>query len=578
MTRKSYLPPFLMLGLALLLTSLASGQEIPTFKEQTPRFPTTYFKHPIQLPVSMSGDFGEIRSNHFHSGLDLRTGGKEGIKVYAPADGYVSRINISAYGGGKVLYITHPNGYKTVYMHLSAFCGDIGKVVRRYQYEHQTFTMDINLPPDSLPVKQGQLVALTGNTGGSGGPHLHYEIRYAENDQPINPLYFGVPYSDPITPTIAGIKLYPAEPSTTLNGKHSSLQLDNQTDTVTVAGRFYTGIYAHDGMEKGSSSRNGVERIELHVDGELFHRYQVPTFLFEDTRGINAIIDYAQYRKSREYYVLSRQLRGTPGHYSTAYRDNGYLTFGDGEVHRLTYTVSDYKGNTARRTFYVRGKNAEPTNNALSNVLTGGATAAYFKSFVMQQHGFSLLMEPGTIYDNDIVTYSASPDGGGLSPLHRINLQRNPLPPHLPITVRLDIPESVPAALIAKLTVVCIEGKNLSACPTKRVGDQLEATSRTFGGFAVRLDTVTPVIKPVNFKPGQALRGATVKVKISDNLSGIVSYSCYVNGQWELAEHDGKTSTLTVDAACLRKGSNSVTFRATDAVGNTAEQTWKINK
>ena len=234
MTRKSYLPPFLMLGLALLLTSLASGQEIPTFKEQTPRFPTNYFKHPIQLPVSMSGDFGEIRSNHFHSGLDLRTGGKEGIKVYAPADGYVSRINISAYGGGKVLYITHPNGYKTVYMHLSAFCGDIGKVVRRYQYEHQTFTMDINLSPDSLPVKQGQLVALTGNTGGSGGPHLHYEIRYAENDQPINPLYFGVPYSDPITPTITrhSANLFRDEDDCTCGGfKSKSLNSSDRPNT-----------------------------------------------------------------------------------------------------------------------------------------------------------------------------------------------------------------------------------------------------------------------------------------------------------------------------------------------------------
>ena len=526
----------------------------------------------------MSGDFGEIRSNHFHSGLDLRTGGKEGIKVYAPADGYVSRINISAYGGGKVLYITHPNGYKTVYMHLSAFCGDIGKLVRNYQYANHTFTMDIDLPPDSLPVKQGQLVALTGNTGGSGGPHLHYEIRYAENDQPINPLYFGVPYSDPIAPTIEAIKLYPADPTTTINGKRSALRIEKPSDTITIAGRFYAGIYTYDGMEAGSHSRNGVAKIELHVDGHLFHRYQVSTFLFEDTRGINAIIDYPQYQQNREYFVLSRHLHGTPGHYSTAYRDNGYLCFAEGEVHRLTYTVSDYKGNTAQRTLVIRGKAAEPKSDAPVSILTGGATAAYYKHFTMQQYGFSLEMEPGTLYDNDIVTYSVKSDAGKLSPLHRIGLQRNPLPPHLPITVRLALPDQLPERLLDKLTVVCIQGKNLSACPTKRIEGLLEANCRTFGDFAIRLDTVAPVVTPANFKPGQAFRGSALKVKISDNLTGIVGYSCHINGEWVLAEHDGKTTSLTVDAATLRKGDNTVTFRVSDAVGNSCEKTWKIVK
>lgn len=577
----SHLPKAVRILILCLLPLIAQAQENPK------QHPTDYFRLPMNREVSLAGDFAEIRSNHFHSGLDLRTGGKTGEAIYAPADGYISRINISAWGGGKVLYITHPNGYRTAFMHLDAFCGDIAKFVHDYQYEHQVFAFDIDLPVDSFKVVKGQLVARSGNTGGSMGPHLHYDIRYAHNDQAINPLYFGIKYTDPVAPTIVNIKVYPADNRTAIEGQNRELYLNEsrkqgkktvtvKRDTITVSGRFYTGIYTYDQMEAGSS-KNGVEEIELYVDGQRFWRYCVPTFLFEETRAINAVIDYPQYRKNREYYILTRCLRGNRNTFSVAERDNGYLEFSDEALHRLEYRVSDYKGNTTRRTFFVRSRpSGLLPDTDLHNIELAGKAVSYFRQFRLSEEGFVVELQPWTVYEHDYLTHSLTTDRRFLTPLHTIGLKKYPLPPHQPFTVKLLIPNTIPSPLRARLTVVNVEGKSRTALATKIAGDWAIAASRSFGGFALELDTVSPTVKPANFADGKALTAASFSVKISDNLSGVASYACHVNGQWELAEHDGKSSSLTVDAAVLKKGRNEVVFKVVDAVGNSTEEHYTI--
>lgn len=559
------------------LTNAANGQKNISATLSN----SNYTAMPISLPMSLAGCFAEIRPNHFHSGLDLRTNGKEGEKVYAPNDGYVSRINISAWGGGKVLYITHPDGYRTVYMHLSQFCGAIGRFVEDYQYSNHVYAFDIDLPKDSIKVKKGQLVALTGNTGGSAGPHLHYEIRLAENDQTINPLYFGLTYSDPIAPTIAGIKLYPANKQATINGKNSELKVfpeNKGTKEIIVAGRFYTGIYTYDQMESGSRNKNGIERIELYVDGELLHRYQVPTFMFEETRTVNVLIDYAQYQRNREYYILSRHLRGDRNNFNIAFKDNGYIEFNDNQRHKLEYRVSDYKGNTTTRSITVISDTTAKLTTNSDNLRSNGIPITYFKRFHLDREDFTLDIEPYNIYDNDELIYRTTTASNVLTSVHWTGLRNNALPPHQSIDVALAIPQGIPDALRDKLTIVCINGKNKSACPTKEEDGWLKAKSHSFGGFAISLDTTAPTIKEVNFTDGKPCKTNKLVIKISDNLSGVANYNCYINGEWQVAEHDGKTSSLCVSAKTMHKGANTVTFSLTDAVGNTTEKTWKVLK
>ena len=538
----------------------------------------------------MAGDFGEIRPNHFHSGIDIRTEAKEGQPVYAPADGYVSRIDISAWDGGKTLHITHPDGYRTVYMHLSAYCGKIGDFVHDYQYGHKIYAFNIELPPDSIKVKKGDLMALTGNTGGSMGPHLHYEIRLAENDQTINPLYFGLPYSDPLPPSIAGIKLYPASPFTTINGKDRELkvypkqQITNKkgkktqafSDTITISGRFYTGIYTYDQMEVGSTSKNGVEKIELYVDDELFHSYCVPSFMFEETRAINALIDYRQYQRNGEYYILSRRLRGDPTNFINVRSNYGYLQFDDGKTHKLQYRVSDYKGNTTCRNFFVRSDTTSRViHDSSKYLLASGELAVYYKPFILTRDGFALSIDAYNLYENDEVVYYSVADAGRITKQHCVALKRNPLPPHDKVNITLAIPETVPHALRSKLVVVCVNGKRVRACPTKIEGDMASATSRNWGGFALRLDTIPPTIR-ISGLP--KLREQRLSVIVEDNLAGVESYSCTVNGEWQVVEHDGKTSSLILDGDLLRPGKNTLVYTVTDAVGNCSTKSFTVTK
>ena len=539
---------------------------------------------PVRLPLLMAGSFAEIRPNHFHSGLDIKTGGKEGERVYAPNDGYVSRINISAWGGGKVLYITHPDGYRTVYMHLSQFCGAIGQFVHDYQYSNHTYAFDIELPKDSIRVSKGQLIALTGNTGGSAGPHLHYEIRLAENDQPINPLLFGLEYTDLIAPTIAGIKIYPASNDATIDGKNGTFTLLSKQlplyDTLTVSGRFYTGIYTYDQHEPGSRNKNGIHRIELYIDDTLFYVYTVPTFVFDETRAINAIIDYPHYQRTREYYIISRHLRGDRNNFSTAYRNNGYIHFDDNKIHQIRYRAIDHKGNYAQQTLYLRSVPSQPTTDQANTpaITATGEPITYFKHFRLEREGFTASIRPYTVYENDMLSYRRTKDNLSVSDRHHINLVKHPLPPHQSFDIQMDIPQGIDSKELDKMTIVCINGKNVSALPTTVEGNKLCAQTRSFGAFAIRLDTVPPTLKAVNFSNNKTLKSNHITVKISDNLTGIVSYSCHINGEWQVAEHDGKTATLNVDARHLRKGTNRITFRLTDAAGNATEQTWKINR
>lgn len=555
------------------------------------KFPKDYFSSPLRRPLAFSASFAELRPNHFHSGMDIRIGNKEGEAVYAPADGYVSRINISPWGGGQVLYITHPNGYCTVYMHLLDFAGEIGEWVRSYQYSHHVYAFDAS-PDDTIRVKKGQLIAHAGNSGSSGGPHLHYDIRYAHNDQPINPLYFGLPYQDNIEPIIRDIKVYPADDGAKINGRQAPISLLGSTnakkgqrrtpwlDTLTVSGRFYTGIYATD-ISQGSPGKNGVERIELYVDDSLFFRYSIPTFLFEETRAINAILDYPEYLRSRRTFVVTRQLPGNHNSWCQSSNGNGNLSFAAGTKHKLTYVALDYKGNSASRTFWIKALAAPVLKDAAGHVPGidhHGIAVSYFKRNDIGKPGFRLVMEEGTIYDNDLLLYSVAPHARLLSSVHNIRLQRNDLPPHKSMCIYMPVPPVKDTALRNKMVIVSINGMRMNALATSRQDDMLIGSARDFGSFGIALDTIAPSLTPVNLRSGgRYAKGTVWQIKVSDNLSGVATYHCYVNGSWVLSRYDGKTAALYIDpSAALHGGTNSVGIILTDAVGNKTEQTYTI--
>ena len=552
--------------------------------------PKDYFDHPLHIPVSLSAAFAEIRPNHYHSGIDLRVGGKVGENVYADADGYISRIRVSPWGGGKHIYITHPNGLRSVYMHLNDYCEPLASFVRDYQYAHQTFAFDVDLPPDSITVTKGQLLAHAGNTGGSGGPHLHYEIRFADNDQPINPLYFGMRYTDPVKPTIANVKLYPASPSSVLDGsrlpwfnvvtkKGRKGSYTKRTDSLQVFGPFYAGIFCYD-VSEPSTGRNGVERIELYVDGNLFWSYHSPTFLFEETRAVNALIDYPQYAATKDYYILTRTLPGVPNSPSHPVAGNGVISFSDNSLHSLEYRVYDLKGNVTKRHLKVRSLSATPAVEPLPAVARGESEPLdYRRPLRFRRSDVSLLIPPYSLYDHDTIVHNRlQPSGTLLSTVHYFAPLVNDIPPHFAMTLSLPVPEGY-SSLASHLVIVSVDGSRLSAQSTKLQGNRLVTDIKSFGSYSVALDTVPPTLKPSNFADNRRFTGNELLVKISDDLSGIATYACFINDSWHLAEYDPKTASLMVPVrGILQPGPNSVVFRLSDAAGNSHESSFSITR
>lgn len=549
--------------------------------------PKNYFIHPMKLPVSLSATFAEIRPNHFHGGIDLRIGGKVGEPVYAAADGYVSRIKVTPYGGGKHIYITHPNGFRTVYMHLNDYCEPLHSFVRNYQYAHQVFAFDVELPTDSIKVVQGQLIAHAGNTGSSGGPHLHYEIRFADNDQPVNPLYFGIDYKDPIPPTIANIKLYPADSNSLIDGIHSewsSLARRKQgkryatvrCDSAVVSGRFYAGIYAYD-VSEPSQGKNGVERIEMLIDGEVVSTYSVPTYIYEETRSVNVHIDYPQYNKNKEYYILSRRLPNVRYPKVNVSRDGGYLCFHDTGQHTLEYRVYDYKGNVTKRTIKLRSEPSKIPNGqtiASNDSVSKALVVNCRKSYAIDSIGFKASLKSGTLYANDTFEFKTWRKHGCVGPVYTFIPHTHPYPPSQSYNLAIKIPDTLKIPK-DKLTIVTV-GKKVTACESRINSGWLESDVRTFGAFSIAVDTVAPNVKPLNFSNNSKFVGKELNLKVTDNLAGVATYNCYANGNWVLCEYDPKNASLLIDASVMKRGANNFSVEVGDALGNVTVRSYKI--
>ena len=584
---KRYMTSFLLL--VILLCNLLHAQS----------FEPPKLDLPLRLPAAPSGTFAEIRTNHFHSGIDLRVGGDEGVgtPVYAPADGYVSRLRISAYDGGKMLYINHKGNITTVYLHLDGYHGAIAEYVLSYQRAHQCYAFDTTVPEGLLPVKRGELIAYAGNSGMSGGPHLHYEVRNTRTQQSLNPLAYGVTLDDTIAPTIKGIRLLPVDKNTRLNRAKTPYQVDlsgrrgalgTEDNPLPVLGRFYVGVYASDRSE-GSTMNNGYERIDIWVDGAPFFQYCVDKITYGDTRAINAQLDWNHYTATRQPYILTRRLPGDPTKYARTFGD-GSIGFIDSDttLHRITIVVSDYNGNQAVRRLYVRNHFEtlvpmhEVPEHPSYHLLTDSLTVRW--PLQVYRGDYQIEMPAGMVYYDDILTHGLLNDRRYISPIYTVKPFRSPYPPHRTWTLRVPV---VIGYEPEQLVLCQLKGDKPSALPTRLIerriegkpGRWLEASVRAFGNFVVMSDTTAPYVKPLNFKEGKKV-GRVLNMKMGDNLSGVVEYRCFINGEWVLGEFDGKSATLSINLAQVPSSVSSLELRIflTDACQNSREVVYRLKR
>ena len=548
---------------------------------QNKSYPKYSFSSPVKIPITLSGSFGELRPNHFHSGIDIKIGGEEGEKVYSPFDGEVSRIKIQAYGGGKNLYIQHTNGYTTVYMHLQKFSYKIEKYVRNYQYEKQTYEFDINIPKGKLRIEKGELIAYAGNSGSSSGPHLHYEIRDTKTENIINPLYFGLEVADTTAPYISSILISPEGEYSRIEGMREKQIFDNirDFDTIRVTNKISLGIKAFD-QENDLSSKNGAYIYRVKVNDKAFWDFQIDEFSFSNSKYINACIDYELYSKTGQRFLFTKKLPNNQFSNFITYSNNGILEFEVYETKKIEYIIKDFQSNLKTLTFFLQSQPTFPSNY---HIIDDKPTHIFYweKENKIIDEGIKVFVPKNSLYDDCFVTYEKVIDSSSKEPIYKI-LSNEAL--HNNMELKIQIPKTLldNPKLKNKLIVVEKKGRYSVSKGGKQEGNEIVTKVNSFGEFGVSYDTITPEINPINFKSNKKLskKQTTLKVRIKDNLSGITTYKGYLNNKWILMEYDGKSSTLTytIDSKELNSPTNTLRVVVTDRVGNIGDKSFKILK
>lgn len=502
----------------------------------------TQFRPPLDIPIILAGTFGELRSNHFHSGVDIKTQQRQGLPVYAVEDGTVSRIKVGLWGYGKVLYVAHPNGYTTVYAHLQKFGPGIEEFVNDLQYRKQSYEVETFPDYGTLTVRKGDVIAYTGNTGGSSGPHLHFEIRNSLDEKPTNPLLYGLEVRDATNPTLQAAYAYPLSESAHVNrsGQRVELTYRRQTDgtyladTLEASGSVGFGVVGYDRQDM-AANKNGLYRLVQRMDGDLRTDLVFDRFSFSETRYINTLIDYPQYARSRTRIQKCFRDAGNQLSMYNTLQEDGKLQIRPGARHLVELELLDLAGNRTLLRIPVRGVDIAVPREA-DAVTPYYARADKPATFDLGKAKFYL--PEGSLYQGTYLNLEAAGD--------TVRLHDSSLALHRNFTLSFDV-SHLPAEVRRQAFIARLDNRGLPQYErTYKRGNTFSMRSRDLGRFTLASDTVPPEIRPKNFKDRQWLTNYRyLSLRISDNLSGIDSYTAKINGKWILMEYEPKTRTLT---------------------------------
>jgi len=540
---------------------------IPVFSQVN--YPKDYFNSPLDIPLSLSGSFGELRNNHFHTGLDFKTQQKQGLNVYASAEGYVSRIKISTFGYGKAIYITHPNGFTTVYGHLKKASPAIEAYIRDTHYKEETYEIEMFPKPGDLPVKQGELIAFSGNSGGSGGPHLHFEFRDTQSEKPINPMLFGFDalIKDTKLPAITTLMAYPVGENSSVNQSlqpitlNLSLQADGSyvSEKVAVNGKVGFGINAYD-MFDFNYNKNGVFKVQSFLNGNPNFGYQFDTFAFDESRYINALLDFYRFKKMG--VRIQRLFMTNPYPLSVIRTDEnlGVIEVKPNLANNYRIEVSDFNNNKVVVNVPIQYSPIAPT--IASTVKKTDYFLKAKNDNIYKKDNMSVFVPAGTFYDDFYLNFDVKDE--------ILTFHDDSVAVHNNFTVTIENDKYTPAEK-EKMFIASMEGKRLSYNFTKIKDSVFTSYAKNLGKFVLAKDTTAPRISSVNIAEGKWLsKQNNLQLTISDNLSGIKSYNGYLNGKWVLFEYDYKTKTIIheFDEKFLAEGRNDLKVVVTDNVGN----------
>lgn len=514
-------------------------------------YPQNYFRSPVNTPIKLSGTFGELRSNHLHSGIDIKAhNGKTGQAILSVADGFVSRIKVQSGGYGNALYVNHPNGYTSVYAHLANFPEAVARYVKAEQKRRKTFEIELYPEAEKFKLKKGEELGKMGLSGRSFGPHLHFEIRDTRTSKPINPLLFGLEAKDKLPPKLHELKIYSLNDkletvgTKTVKVKKGGKGYRISGDTLLIgAWRIGVGLKAYDHMSL-APNWNGVYKMTMTKNDQPVYGFEMETFSFKESRYINCHLDYEEQVTNKAYINRFYELPGNRLSIYELKKDRGVITLEKNKATKIQILASDVAGNEVLLEFWVRRAEVpEPPTRSYNYLLP------FNQGNSIETTDFSLSMPNGTLYENLYFKYHTSTENsaGVYSLIHHLHDYKTPVHKYFELAIR---PVNLPESLREKAFIAyCQPDHKTITCGGKWEGSLLSTKVRDLGDFSIMVDTEAPKIKPEKFSIN--MKGYNrMTFKVTDNFATApnvkqIDYDAYIDGNWILMEYDAKSDLLT---------------------------------
>jgi murein DD-endopeptidase MepM/ murein hydrolase activator NlpD len=530
------------------------------------KYPKGSFASPVKIPLSLAGNFGECRPNHFHSGLDVRTNKVENIPIYAIGDGYVSRVKIDNGGFGNAIYITHTNGFTSLYAHLNLFWTSLENHIRFNQYKQKNWKIDMTFLPHEFPVRKGQFIANSGNTGSSQAPHLHMEIRDTKTDKPLNGLLF---YNLPDTkaPLLKKLAVYDVNrsiydqtPKQYVCTKNGATYKPGMDTIVVNSNHIALGIVADDPMENALGVLGAYE-VNLYLDGAPHFGWQLDNIGYEETRYMNAQADYRVKKNGGSWIQLCFQQIGDKLNIYKNYNlQNGRINLSDGKKYSIKMIVKDVAGNSSELQFWIR-----------SNL-----SSAYKRNYIlkaMQENKFvdaniSFTLPKEALYDDVPFSSSIKPSTTTYSHLYQVHF--SDVPVHTYFDLHLKPKTAIPANLATKIAFVRYPyGKDTDkkGKAGKLDGTMAVASVRDFGTYEIVIDQTPPSLT-CNIANNAKFVGNKIICTSKEETTSVEKFVGKIDGQWVRFVQKGNTFTYEKDKYC-GVGNHQLEINSTDENGNT---------